>query len=288
MSCYAQHHHYHAPKPEDPNLYIVTPEKFTTQLALGVRSGVVVPLGFNSQDVQLGIGLDEVIDFNYQMKWYKKHHQLGFLLGVSLNGQRLQLKQPSYTNSFSVKTDDGVRINYTVDAKDIAETRLQLMAEVPLMFALQTQHGFFLNVGPRVAFPVWSNNTLSFSKADVNAYFPDDDVNVENKLITGKVQDAQSTKVTAVAPLLTIKAGVELGYAISLDNRDLLDIGVYCDWSGLSIYQDKTKTAQLITITPPSEKVQPAQITYGSLFGAYAKQLTAVNAGLKLCYRFNL
>jgi len=253
------------------------------RLSLGLRGAAVIPYG-GTEQYSHSVGGEGIFDLQYSMYWHKNTTNLGFLFGASLSYQQAGLNEEVYANAFTATTDGG-NVNYSVSSVNIKETRQRLDVEVPLMFALVADNGVFFNVGPRFSFPVWTKSQLQLPGADISAYFPVEGVTVPNERITGKV-DVTSVEALWNAPLMTIKLGFDLGYEFRFQNLDALDLGIYCDWTGLNIYRKKDCT-DMVQVVPPSATA-PAEIIYNSPSDAIADKLGGVNVGLKLAYHFHL
>jgi len=262
---------------------IVTGHEMTHYMAFGVHGGASLNYGA-PQGTQYGIGLGGLLDVHYEFYRHAKKASYGMMTGLSGGYQQTSFKQDEWQYAYSTSTDCG-EIGYILSANNVVENRRRITVEVPVMFALITDKGLFFRIGPRLAVPVWESGTVSFSKADVKAYFKKEDVEVLNQLITGKVNTNQPN-VKYHAPLLSLKVGTELGGAIRLPHGDKLFLGVYVDWTGMEIYRS-TEVTHLIEITPPSN-TGPAEVVYNAPSDQYARQLGQIAAGAKISYHFNL
>ena len=269
--------------------YIVTgkPDRHTVdRFTIGLRGGVASLLHNTINDTKWNAGWDVLLDLQYAHYWQKYDGKplLGLLVGAGIGYSRSHLSG-NINDKYSVRTTDGP-IDYTVTADNVKEYDGQLQLEVPVMFSM-IHKGFFLNVGPRLAVPVYSNYNQQISNPHVNAYFPEEGVNVPDELITGVVtKDKADTKGKWSASKINVMLGAELGYEFTFKNRNSLGLGVYANYSVYTYYKNDTENKSLVDLTVPGAAT-PVQVNVSSATDTYAKGLGYFDVGLKLAYHFN-
>ena len=273
--------------------YIITEkqkEKFgCDRFTIGLRGGAASLM--QNTDKKMGnwhVGWDVMLDLQYAHYWKKfgKKMQYGLLVGVSAGFTRSHLKS-GVLDEYDEQTDFG-KIHYTVSAEDIKEYDGQLQLEVPIMFSMIHEKGFFMNIGPKLALPVYSPYNQTILKPNINAYFEEEGVNVPNAKITGQVSDDQAeTSGKWKASTLNVMLGAELGYEYTFRNKNSLGIGVYGNYGLYSLYKKDANAKSLISITEVPKENQPAVVDVLSATDTYAKGVGFFDVGLKIAYHFN-
>lgn len=256
------------------------------RFGIGVRAGAASLMHETDVMGKWHVGGDLLLDLEYGYYWgTKKQNHVGILTGVSVGYSHSGLKSPVDT-AYTVSTADG-NIDYTVKASDVDENDGQLQVEIPVMFSFISEKGFFLNVGPKVAIPVWSHYKQGIAEPDINAYFPAEGVNVSNEAITGLVTDNQlNTKGKWNPSKVNVMLTAELGYEFQFKNMNSLGLGVYANYSVYDLYKNETANKSLINVAPPSASAI-ADVEVLSATDTYAKGMGYFDAGLKLVYNFN-
>jgi len=259
------------------------------QVTLGLRGGLAMTTGQKNVVKNLPGG-HVAFDVQYAPYWLYKNTYLGFLVGASVNyvATGAALKN-DVLDQYSAVTSDGP-IDYIITASKVAEAQQQLMVEIPVMFSLVDQCGVYFNFGPRFVFPVWTRSMVSFTDANILAYFPAEGVVVPNELVTGETSDwnkAQQAKWNA--PFFRLMVGGELGYEFALKNGDALGLGLYADYE---VFNDLDLTVTVpksfIDVKAPTMKDVPAQVTIHSPIARYAPNIGMFDVGIKLSYHFNI
>ncbi len=250
------------------------------RFSIGVRGGAASLMHDAAEMGDWKTGFDALVDFQYAYYFGGKKVNPGILVGASLG-----YAQSSLTSSVDTTYTDG-EIEYTITADKVEELDGQLQVEIPIMFTMLTEKGFFLNVGPKFVIPVFSHYKQTIDNANVNAYFPTYDVNVSNEVITGLVKSEQlSTKGKWNTSKFNILLTAELGYEWLLKSGNAFGLGVFANYSVWDLYNNTTSGESLINVTAPSSSV--ALVDVLSVTDAYAKGLGYFDCGLKLTYHFN-
>ena len=185
-----------------------------------------------------------------------------------------------------------MHIDYTVHADEVKEDDGQIQVEIPIMFSLITQKGFFFNIGPKIMLPVYTPFTQKISDNEntkIAAYFQEIGVPVTNEVITGLLSEDQYTiKNTDNGNqfAINIMLGAELGYEWVLKSGNSFGLGVYGNYGLYNSFKNNTANVPLIEITPPYGN-QVALVNVHSATKTYAKGLGFFDAGIKLAYHFN-
>lgn len=257
------------------------------RFSIGLRGGVASLMHETDVMGNWRAGFDGLLDLQYAYYAGAKNGKkvnLGVVTGLSLGWAQSGLRAGVDT-AYTVATSDG-NIDYTISAKNVDEKDGQLQLEVPVMFSLLTENGFFLNIGPKFVLPVYKHFKQGISSPDINAYFPNEGVNVSNEVITGKVTNDQlTTKGKWNGSKLNVMLTAELGYEWALRNGDALGLGVYANYSLYDLYKNDTSNKSLINVTAPSASA-PAAVNILSATDTYAKGLGYFDCGLKLVYHF--
>ena len=278
----------------DPAYVITKDQKSNSgcdRFTIGVRGGAASLMQNLDEAFQNGkwnVGFDAMLDLQYAHYWKKfgKKMQYGLIVGLGAGYARSHVSG-AVDEKFRVNTSEGP-IDYTVTAENVKEYDGQIQLEVPIMFSMIHENGFFLNVGPRFALPVYENYNQSIAKPEINAMIYPEEVPVKNQPITGVVTDEQAdSKGKWKASTLNIMLGAELGYEFTFKNHNSLGIGVYGNYGVYSLYKGVDKTTSLIDITEAPSTGKNAVVTVTPATDAYGKGIGYFDVGLKLAYHFN-
>ena len=264
-------------------------EKFACdRFTIGLRGGASSLMQDAEKMGKWHIGWDVLLDLQYAHYWKKfgKKMQYGLLVGVSAGYARSHLAAP-VDDKFTEKTVSG-QIDYTIKSENVKEYDGQLQIEVPIMFSMIHEKGFFMNIGPRFALPVYSQYNQTLDKPNIIAHFPEEGVDVINAKITGQVSDDQANSNGKwKASTLNVMLGAELGYEFTFQNKNSLGIGVFADYSLYSLYKNDPTDKSLVQISELPTTSKPAVVDVYSATDSYAKGLGFFDVGLKLAYHFN-
>lgn len=273
-----------AAAPHD-SLFRMTPHH---RFSVGVRGGVASLMHQTDVMGKWRPGFDGLLDLQYA--YYAgckegKKVNLGFITGVSVGWAQSPLRAGIDT-AYTVSTSDG-NIDYTVSAQQVSENDGQLQLEIPVMFSLLTEKGLFFNVGPKLVLPVYRHYSQKITAPDINAYFPEEGVNVSNEVITGRLTDNQlNSKGKWNGSKLNLMLTAELGYEWQLRCGNALGLGVYANYSVYDLYKNDTSNRSLINVTPPSSDA-PALVNILSATDTYTRGLGYFDCGVKLIYHFS-
>ncbi len=258
------------------------------RFSIGVRGGVASLMHETDVMGKWNAGFDALLDLQYAYYFGAKPGKKvnpGILVGLSAGWAQSSLKSGVDT-AYTVETSDG-KIDYAISADNVKENDGQLQLEIPVMFSMLTEKGFFLNVGPKFVLPVFSHYNQNITSPNINAYFEDEGVMVRNEVITGLVQDNQlKTKGKWATSKLNVMVTAELGWEWMLKNGDALGLGVYGNYSVYDLYDNSTDNKSLINVTAPSA-TGPANVDVLSATDTYTNGLGYFDCGLKLVYHFN-
>lgn len=275
--------------------YIMTkdqkPNSGCDRFTIGVRGGAASLLQNLDDAFQNGkwnVGFDAMLDLQYAHYWKKfgKKMQYGLIVGVGAGYARSHVSG-SVDEKFRVNTAEGP-IDYTITADNVKEYDGQIQVEVPVMFSMIHENGFFMNIGPRFTLPVYEKYNQSIAKPEINAMLYPEEVPVKNQPVTGVVTDEQAdSKGKWTASTVNIMLGAELGYEFTFKNRNSLGIGVYGNYSVYSLYKGVDNVNSLIDITEAPKTGKNAVVTVSPATDAYGKGIGYFDVGLKLAYHFN-
>lgn len=257
------------------------------RFSIGVRGGAASLMHQTEAIGNWRCGFDVALDLQYAHYWHRDSWKsaYGILTGVSLGYSRSGLGSGVDT-TYNVSAE-GHSIDYSISTTDINEKDGQLQVEVPLMFSMVTNKGFFLNVGPRLIVPVYSHYNQTIRDPNIVANFTDMGVKVENEAITGLVSNNQmNTKGRWDASKVNVLLGAELGYEWTLRNKNSLGLGVYGNYSVYTLYNNSTDNKSLISVGLPSAE-GAAKVDVLSATDTYAKGMGYFDCGVKVVYHVN-
>lgn len=260
------------------------------RFSIGLRGGVASLMQTTIEDVQSNwkAGFDALLDL--QCAYYfgakeGKKCNMGIITGVSFGYSRSPMHALVDT-CYDAPADPNV--TYAVHVDTVNERDGQFQLEVPILFSLRHESGFFLNAGPKLVVPVYSHYKQTLSDNDntvIDAYFKDIDVHVPNELVTGKLQEQDyTTKGKWDASKIHIMLTAELGYEWLLRNGNALGLGVYANYSLYDLYKNNTDTKSLVYVSQPA--AGGADVDVFSATNTYANGLGFFDCGMKLIYHF--
>lgn len=265
------------------------------RFTLGLRGGASALL-HNVEQGKWLCGGDVILDLQYAHYWAKDGRpvDLGLIVGLGIGYSQSGMKTGVNTDSTYYDTSNSIplHIDYKIHADEVNEQDGQLQLEVPLMFSLITEKGFFFNIGPKFMLPLYTPYTQKISKnenTDISAYFQETGVLVSNEVITGALaEDQYTTKATDNGNQFSINVmlGAELGWEWILKSGNSFGLGVYANYCVYNSFKNNTANKPLIEVTPPKGS-EVAQVDVHSATKTYAKGLGYFDAGLKLAYHFN-
>ena len=279
---------------DDP-AYIITKEQSQQiscdRFTIGLRGGaasLLQDLDDSFKDGKWNVGFDVMLDLQYAHYWKKfgKKMQYGLIVGLGAGYARSHVSG-SLDEHFRIKTSEG-DIAYSVTTEDVKEYDGQIQLEVPLMFSMIHENGFFMNIGPRFTLPVYEKYNQTITKPNIDAMLYPEEVPVHNQLITGVVTDEQAdSNGKWKASTINIMLGAEIGYEFTFKNKNSLGIGVYGNYSLYSLYKGNDEVSSVVDVTEPPSKGKNAVVTVVPATDAYGKGLGYFDVGLKLAYHFN-
>ena len=236
------------------------------------------------------LGFDALLDLQYAYYFSRKAESKvahGILTGVSVGYASSPLKNNINidTTFYKGSADEMV---YKVTADKVSETDGQIQIEVPLMYSLLTDKGFFFNIGPRFMMPVYRhfNETVS-DDLNVEAKFTDFGVTVTNEEVLGLLQDKSKKDSWAKGKtIINVMISAELGWEWKMKSGNALGLGLYANYSPLNTYSNNTSNNQIITITPPDASGK-GSAALESATDSYVSKMNYFDGGLKLIYHFN-
>ena len=258
------------------------------RFSIGIRGGAA-SLMHKTEAGKWNCGFNALLDLQYAYYWteFGRQYDLGILTGLSV-GYTQSGMQLGIDDQFTVTTNEGDNIDYSLSADRVKENDGQIQLEIPLMFSLVMHNGFFFNVGPKFILPVYTPYKQTITNPNVDAYFQTEGVHVTNEVITGMVTDEQlnshGTNANQLKVNITLTA--DLGYEWKLKNKDALALGVFANYGLWNAFKNTTSDQSLISVTPPSSS-SIATVDILSATDTYASKLGYFDAGIKLTYHFN-
>ena len=265
---------YHIPQPYQVNRF-----------SLGLRGGFASTL----QDAAgFPLGFDVALDLRYAHYWAgdKNKPELGIMTGLNI-GYVHAKHHLAINDAYTLPTVDG-DVYYTVTADKVVEKVNVVQFEVPVMFSMVTNNGFFLNVGPKFMLPIYSGFHQTITNPNITAYL--EELNgkpILNNPVMGFVSDEQMDMRGTLNNELkfSLAVGAELGYEFKFSNGNSLDLGAYVDYSVYSAYKN-VNPSSVISITPPTS-YSSAIVDVQSMTNALSHKVGLFDVGVKLAYNFN-
>ena len=255
------------------------------------RYAVGLGAGFASTLTNLNgipVGFDVLLDLRYAHYWVADKNKPAFGIMTGLSAGYVQTKQSmAYLKDALVSTVDG-DVQYVITADDITEVARQFQFEVPVMFSMVLNEGFYLNAGPKFILPVVSKYNQTLTNPNINAYFPELNNNpITNEVVMGKVATEQYNTTGHLSNRLKLglALGVELGYEFKFKNDHSLGIGVYVDYEVVNCYKH-TSAGDVIAVTPPTRD-NHALVNVNTMTNSYDKKMGFFDAGVKVTYNIN-
>ncbi len=257
------------------------------RFSIGLRGGVAslmhnAPLMDNWK-----VGFDGILDLQYAYYFGAKEGKKvnhGIIVGLGVGYAQSPIRNGlNIDSTYNMGT---YTVDYKINAQKVAERDGQIQIEVPLMYSLLTEKGFFLNVGPKFMMPVYThyNQTIS-DEASIAATINDMGVTITNDPATGVIdmhsQKGQWGKGQAKINLMVT---AELGWEWELKNGHALGVGVYGNYAPLNTYKHDPTLKNIVQVE--ADGTSNATVGYNSATDSYAKGMNYFDAGLKLVYHF--
>lgn len=255
-------------------------------LSIGVKGGLS---DWQAKDVSnSSLGIYAGLDIGYQCMWRTQQEiYIGLRTGAGIAYQ---------TGSYSVAANSqfsntdyyGNQMDYSIRADVKADTK-QLNVDVPVMFAARI-HGFALNIGPRLHFPVYDAYKQELSNTNVDVYYPRYDVPIHNDPLFAKWNTADmKSEGHKAQPTVMLSLSAEIGYEWALHdwyaygNEQYIGLQLFVDYGLWGAYSKNTSS--MMTVEPISVAGQFPEIKVGNIAdaGVLAKPLTF---GVRLYYTF--
>lgn len=282
------------------------------RFSIGVRGGVASLMQNTKDDAgafRMGnwhAGGDGMLDLQYAYYAGAKDYQkcnLGVITGISVGYANSPLKCDTvpYAKQTPVTDMEGKQALYSIEGDNFRESDGQVQLEIPLLFSIRHESGYFFNVGPRFMVPVFSHYKQDLDNGQVVAYYEETGVRVVDEYVTGKYENREysNDKKWNNAWLNVLLTG-EMGYEWTLRNGQNLGLGVYGNYSLANLYGGKfnlsaknfnSTTDNVLINTEGAQKQDDGSVRgdvkVNSAVDTYAKGRGFFDCGLKLVYHFN-
>ena len=264
---------YRLPKPYQVN-------RFT----IGARGGFASTM---AKPATLPLGGDVLLDLQYAHYWAKDEDKvrLGLLAGLSVGYMNTQRRQ-AWDETYTANTTDGDVI-YHVTADEIHETSHQLQLEVPVMFSMITNKGFFLNAGPRFLLPAYTPYKQIITNGNIVATDVETGVVLENNPVYGVLTEQQENQKGKGEQQfkLTLTLGVELGYEFKLKSGNSIGLGAFANYGLYSMYSNQPLGSAIDVAAPSNQGA--GSVNVESLTNAYTSKMGHLDAGIKVTYNMD-
>ena len=263
------------------------------RFSIGVRGGVASLMHKAPVMNNWKAGFDALLDLQYAYYFGAKEGKKvnhGIITGLSFGYAQSPIKNGvNYSDTKNITDESGsYSVNYNIAASEVKSRDGELQIEVPLMYSLQTEKGFFFNVGPKFMMPVWTryNQTIS-ADHNISAKFTDLGVTVPNEVVTGVIGAGDVKKSGswgANQAKISLLLAAELGWEWELKNGHALGLGVYGSYAPLNTYKPQNTNLDLVTVK--ADGTGAADVTVNSATDSYTTGMNYFDAGLKLIYHF--
>ena len=188
--------------------------------------------------------------------------------------------------TFTANTSDG-EVIYNVTADNIKETNNQLQLELPIMFSMITNGGFFLNVGPRFLLPAYTPYKQVITNGNIQVTDVETGVVLENNPVYGALSEEQENQKGKGNQQfkLTMTIGLEAGYEFKLKSGNSIGLGAFVNYGVYSMYSNQP-LGTAIGVTAPNA-TENATVNVESLTNAYTENMGHLDVGVKLTYNFD-
>jgi hypothetical protein len=255
-------------------------DRFTIGLRGGFASSMAKPSS-------LPLGGDVLLDLQYAHYWSaaKNKVRLGLLAGVSAGYMNTNRNQP-WDDTFSVNTSDG-EIIYNVTADNIHEVNHQLQLEVPVMFSMITNSGFFFNAGPRFLLPAYTPYKQTITNGNITVTDVETGVVIEDNPVYGALTEEQAKQKGKGEQQfkLTMTIGFEAGYEFKLKSGNSIGLGAFFNYGVYSMYSNNP-LGSAIDVTAP-DATGNGVVKVESLTNAYTDKMGHLDAGVKITYNLD-
>lgn len=271
--------------------FVLSPIKAQTSVfSVGVRGGgetyLLSAVSGAMGEFKPSIGLTGTLDVRYiYYHSLNNRFEIGVALGAGVGYGTSGLKG-THTDRYSNTDYLGNQIDYNVNAA-FSQTDRFAKAEASLLLALRYS-GVTLQVGPRFMAPFASSSSAAVESANIDAYYPQYDVHVVNKDITGNITTPYSLATTPSLPKYDVLMAMELGYEWSLTNKSSLGVQLYADvsvWGQQST--SSSSVAPLIQVMPITDASMPVPAVNVNTPADEIAYRRYIDFGLRLYYAFS-
>jgi hypothetical protein len=258
------------------------------RFSIGIRGGFASTLAGSKG---IPAGFDALLDMRYAHYWVKDQGKILLGLMTGLSAGYVQANQTTnFLDEYTAPTVDG-DVFYHISADKVVEKNHQVQLEVPVLFSMVTPKGFFLNAGPKLILPVYSQYHQQLTNPTISAYLDELNGNpITNEIVmgavTGEQADLRGKMVDNPCKLMSLALAAELGYEFKFKNGHSLDLGVYADYSVYNLYRTDA-TGKIVSLTPPT-KTSAAVVTVQPISSAFGNKFGFLDAGIKISYNLDM
>ncbi|MBQ0119002.1 MAG: hypothetical protein KBS42_04505 [Bacteroidales bacterium] len=252
------------------------------RLSIGVRGGA-------GSFMQKADGFDALINgaagvsVEYTHSWLKGSIQHGILTGLGITytcGGLRGAVNDEWTDDSDVTYGT---LRYVATAKQVQETIGQVQIEVPLMYSMTMDNGYFLHAGPKLLLPIAGHHTQELTDAHVTAYnltYNPTAALVDKKYIGFIPESNRDITGKWSAMKVGLLLSLETGYEFRFADGSGLGLAGYVNY-GLN-QSLSTNDVSCIVVSPavPEAKVLSATNTY-------AKSIGYIDFGVKVTYNIH-
>ena len=262
----------------------------TSVLSIGVRGGgqtwlpAMVPGA--SGEVQKTFGGTGALDLRYTLYYcFTSRFGLGFTFGAGVGYTSSGLKGTNtdkYTNTDYLNN----KLDYTVTSS-FKQTDNFAQAEASLMFAMCFGN-VIVNIGPRFMMPFAATSTLTLDQASIDAYYPQYNVHIVEKQITGYIETLYTQTNNSELPKYHLLLAAEVGYEWYIKGNHALGFQLY---SSIGLWNSPSPVtanpSPLIQVHPITDAKSPVpDISVNSpLFLLDSRRY--IDFGVRIYYAFN-
>lgn len=252
------------------------------RLSIGVRGGA-------STFMQQADGFKALINgavgvsVEYTHSWLKGSIQHGILTGLGITYTRGGLRgavNDEWTDDSDVTYGT---LRYLTTAKQVQETIGQVQIEVPLMYSMTMDNGYFLHAGPKLLLPIAGHHSQELTDAHVTAYnltYNPTTALMDKKYIGFIPESNRDITGKWSAMKVGLLLSLETGYEFRFADGSSLGLAGCVNYGIPQRLSNNQPSCIVVSPAEPEAKVLSAT-------GTYANRISYLDFGVKVTYNIH-
>ena len=273
------------------SLFFIQGQAQTSVLSIGVRGGgqMFLPTAAvgATGEVKPSIGGTGSLDLRYTLYGcVTDRFGIGFTLGAGFGYGATGIKGTN-TDRYSNMDYLGNTMDYTIDASFSQKDRFA-KADFSLMMALCLGN-VIVNIGPRLMLPFAPSSTLSINEASIDAYYPQYDVHVKDKMITGLLETPYQQPTTSSLPKYNVLLALEFGYEWYVSYNSSIGVQLFADvavWSPLQQSSISNLQSPMISVSRITNAADPVPSVTVNSPDMFVSGKRYIDFGIRAYYAF--